>query len=119
MKRRIVQTIATWLLLLAFTSLLRPDKLPVVLLIVPFVLLFAALYSSWNLLFALKDRFYSKTGVVAPRKRLGIAICTCAVLLLVLQSLGQLTFKDVVTLSAIVVLGYMYIARARIDAAKR
>lgn len=118
LKRRTIRTLATWALLAVFMSACRPDNLPVVILIVPFVLLFAALYASWNLLSAVRDRFYYKTGTFVPRRRLGIAISLSLVLLLVLQSLGQLTMKDVVTLAAIVILGYMYLARNRIGSIK-
>jgi hypothetical protein len=94
--------------------LFQPDKLPVVLLIVPFVLLFAALYSTWNLGIVVKGRLYDKTETIRPRRRLGAAICASIVLLVVLQSLGQLTVRDVATLFAILVLGYFFLARNRV-----
>jgi len=100
--------IGSWLLLAAFLGLTQPGGLPVVTLIVPFVLLFAALYVLWSFLLQLKIR-YSARG--RPHPRLGIAVCVSIVLLLVLQSVGQLTVRDVVIVAALVGLGYLYMGR--------
>lgn len=118
MKQKILHTLRAWAILIAFMFLFRPEKLPVVVLIVPFVLLFVALYCSWNLFLMIQYRFYRKSETFVPKRRLGVAICISLVLLLVLQSLGQLTMKDVVTLVAIVILGYMYLARTRVGDVK-
>jgi hypothetical protein len=111
LKQQATRTAATWGGLSLFMMLSRPDKLPVIGLIVPFVLLFLALYSSWRLLGLLKARYTTEVGELRGRPRLGTAICLSLVLLLVLQSLGQLTVKDVVTVGAIAVLGYLYLMR--------
>lgn len=119
MKRQILRTIASWGVLTLFMMLFQPDKLPVVVLIVPFVLLFMAFYSSWQLLYGFRGRYRAKKGLPPkPRKHLGLAVCLSATLLLVLQSLGQLTLKDVLTVVAIVVLGYVYLARSRFEVQK-
>jgi phosphoglycerol transferase MdoB-like AlkP superfamily enzyme len=100
-----------------FMMISRPDSLPVVGLIVPFVLLFAVLYSTWRLLGLLKARYTSEGGELRGRPRLGVAISLSTVLLLVLQSLGQLTVKDVATVGAIATIGYLYLTRNRASAA--
>jgi hypothetical protein len=97
----------------------KPDGLPVIGLIVPFVLLFFALYSTWRLLGLLRARYTTQGGELRGRPRLGVAVCLSLVLLLVLQSLGQLTVKDVVTVGAIAVLGYLYMTRNRNVSAPR
>ena len=102
-------TAAAWMLLLAFLVLTEPVRLPVVALIVPFVLLFAALFGVWASAQQIRLH-YSARG--RPHSRLGAVICASVVLLLALQSLGQLSLRDVLTVLAIVAVGYFYSARA-------
>ena len=118
LKQQILRTFAAWGALLLFMILFEPTKLPVVVLIVPFILLFSALYTLWNLVNMLRMRFFTKQ-TWQPSRRLGLSLCLSTVLLLVLQSLGQLTFRDVITVLAIVVLGYVYMARNLSNAPKR
>ncbi|HEY4161026.1 MAG TPA: hypothetical protein VGM08_03105 [Candidatus Saccharimonadales bacterium] len=113
LSRQVKVLIGSWLLLAAFLALSRPGGLPVVVLILPFVLLFAALYGSWNFLLQLKIR-YSARG--RPHPRLGAAVCVSIVLLLVLQSIGQLSLRDVVIVAALVALGYIYTGRTALGA---
>lgn len=110
LQKQLVRTVIAWGALLGFMMLFQPTKLPVVVLIVPFVLLFAAIYSLWNLINLLRTRFFTKQ-TWQPSRRLSLTVSLSAVLLLVLQSLGQLTLRDVLTVVAIVVLGYAYVAR--------
>lgn len=117
LKQHIVRTTAAWVVLLVFLGLFQPDKLPVVGLIVPFMLLFAALYSLWNLLYLLRQRYFMKNATAASTpRRLGIVICLCSVVLLIVQSLGQLTLRDVLTVVAILVVAYLYFSRNRSSA---
>jgi len=118
LKQQLIKTTVTWVVLLGFMMLFQPDKLPVVGLIVPFVLLFAALYGSWLLIGMIRSRYFAKEHERRPHKQLGMAVSASAVLLLVLQSLGQLTARDVVTVIATVVLGYLYLARSRFTVSK-
>ena len=118
LKQQGTRAAAIWGGLTVFMMLSQPAKLPVIGLIVPFVLLFLALYSTWRLLGLLKVRYTTQGGELQGRPRLGLAICLSLVLLLVLQSLGQLTAKDVVTVGGIAVLGYLYLARNRAVAIK-
>jgi hypothetical protein len=46
-----------------------------------------------------------------PPRRLGAIVCVSAVLLLTLQSLGQLTLRDVLTVAGIVSIAYVYTGR--------
>ena len=118
MKQEVLKTLGAWTALLSFLVLLRPDKLPVVALIVPFVLLYVALYSLWNLLGRTRVRYFGQAGLPKPRSGLGRVLCMSAVLLLVLQSLGQLTLRDIVTVVAIISLGYLYLTRSKFTVAK-
>jgi len=108
LKQQLLRTILTWASLGVFLAISTPNKLPVVFLIIPFVLIFAATYTLWNLIQQARIRYLVRGR---PHRRLGVVVCTCIVLLLVLQSLGQLTLRDVITLAAIVFLGYVYVGR--------
>lgn len=107
--RSIALTMAGLLALMLFT---RPTSLPVIVLIIPFILLFMALLSFWHLLrYATRHVIEVKTP--NRESRLGLMVCTSLILLLVLQSLGQLTFRDSVTVLALAVIGYLYLLRSR------
>jgi hypothetical protein len=110
LQRHLTRFCIAWAALVTFMMIFQPQKLPVVILIVPFVLLFWALYTLWQLFFAMRIRFTAKeTG--PSTGRLGVAICMTTVFLIILQSLGQLTVRDVLTILAIVLIGYAYVAR--------
>jgi len=117
-KKHLIRTCILWGLLLGFMMLTRPQKLPVLLLIVPFVLLFAALVYTWVLLVPLGRHLTGKRGYPGSR-RLRLTVCGGLVLVLVLQSLGQLTVRDFCTIVAIAALGYLYIGRSRSQANNR
>lgn len=117
MRQRIVHTVTAWAVLLLFMALFQPQHLPVEGLIIPFLLLFGALYSLWNLMAALRVRYGQHTTL--SHKHLGAVLCVGIVLLLVLQSLGQLTLRDIITLIAAASLGYLYLARSQFSAPKR
>jgi len=112
LKRHATYMVLSWSLLGAFLLLSNPNELPVVVLIVPFLLLFVALYSVWNIVRELGAHYSMQSK---PRRHLGLAVCISAVLLLVLQSLGQLTLRDVVTVAAIVIVGFLYLGRTSIQ----
>ena len=113
LKSRTKVTLLLWAILGAFLAFSAPEKLPVALLIVPYVLLFAALYGAWMALV----RFTTPYGARArPRRRLGAVVCLSIVLLLALQSLGQLSLRDVITVVAIAAVGYVYLVRSGVEA---
>jgi len=117
-RKHLIRTGIAWASLLGFMLLFRPQSLPVILLIVPFVLLFVALMSLWGLIVPLIRRVTGKRGYAGSR-RLRITVCGSLVLLIILQSLGQLTIRDVGTILAIAVLGYLYIGRSRSEPTTR
>jgi hypothetical protein len=113
-KRQMIKTGLVWAFLLVLLTVLNPSSLPVVLLIVPFVVIFGALYSLGRLLSLVWARYGGVAAkTVVPSRRLSLVVSGFIVLFLVLQSLGQLTFKDVLTLSLLFVLGYFYTIRVR------
>lgn len=112
LKRQTIYTVLAWILMGVFLIFSNPNKLPVVVLIVPFLLLFIALYCSWILVRGIISRYLPRDR---PNRHLGLAVCVSAVLFLVLQSLGQLSLRDVLTIAAIIVVGYLYLGRISIS----
>lgn len=108
-RRQIQITALAWAALAGFLCLTDPGRLPVVVLIVPFVLLFAATYGSWTLVQRFSIKYLARGR---PHVHLGVGLCASGVLLLVLQSLGQLTLRDVLMVAAIVGLGSVYVNRS-------
>jgi len=110
LRRQLLVSVLLWVSLCGFLATTIPSGLPVIFLIVPFILLFAACYSSWRLLQHVGVRYFARGR---PHKHLGISVCASVMLLLVLQSLGQLTLRDVITVAAIASIGYVYLGRVK------
>lgn len=83
----------------------RPNQLPSLVLIVPFLLLFL-------LFFVLTKWALGKLGTHnQSRTSLALLIAALPTLLLALQSLGQLTVRDIVMLLALFIITYFYMFR--------
>lgn len=110
MKPLKIISVASLILLLIFLFT-DPRSLPSIALIVPFLLLFIVL----SLIIA----FVAGKSGLSPNKRLRIGLIGSGipVLLLVLQSLGQLTFRDTLAIFALFGIAYFYIARFGIQTA--
>lgn len=117
MKRQLLITGAFWLAMLAFMSVTEPQKLPVLVLLVPFLLMFGVFLQTWILVRMVYLRF-NKDKAPLLHKRLGASVSAVVVLLIILQSLGQLTLRDVITVVAIGALGYLYVLRGRVQPGK-
>lgn len=104
--RRIAIALATTLcLLLVLFVTTSPETIPSFMLIVPFILIYVALVAVLTL--ALMYKF---SGRHALRRALVIAIMP--VFILVLQSIGQLTIRDVLTVTILLAVGYFYVSRS-------
>lgn len=103
-----LSTVALFLLLL----LTDPRELPSVMLVTPFLLLFMILALGISLLL----RYYG----LAAGKRLRMAMVMAAfpTLLLVLQSLGQLTVRDTLAIVALFGIAYFYLSRFGVQSAR-
>ncbi len=86
----------------------NPERLPAVV----FIILFAALYGFVFSIVTLLGQMLRNVDVISwevPRIRRTAAIVTCfPIFLLVLQSIGQLTVRDVLITSSLFVLLYAY-----------
>lgn len=91
------------LLILFFTT--EPSGLHTPLLVLPFLLLFGL---SFSLVFGvLKRTRMQKRGNV----RLAIVIASFPVVLLAMQSVGQLTLRDTITITLLFCIVYFYVRR--------
>lgn len=112
MKRRkqILKLVATWLVFVVCLLLTKPSDLPFYLLFVPFVVLGFALYGTWKTLVASIFRRDS-AGLSKKQKSAGLTLSIAIVLLLGMQSLGELTVRDFVTVVLFAVVFYFYSVR--------
>ncbi len=82
-----------------------PKQIPAFMLVVPFILLFAILFTSILTIFE-RYGLPFKSAV-----RTAVLCTTPPILLLVMQSIGQLTVRDVLTVGALFLISYFYISR--------
>jgi uncharacterized membrane protein len=108
-KRQKTKVIFSWGALLALILLTNPTRLPVPFLVLPFAILFIALYLSLSLLLQKYSRLHP-TRI----KRTAAVSSSIVIVAFALQSLGQLTIRDVVVAVALIGIGYFYIGRTAI-----
>jgi len=93
----------TLVLLLTVTD---PSKVPSFVLIIPFVLLFVVLFLFMLVLSTKKDWSRAKTI------RRSVVLAGLPTTFLIMQSVGQLTIRDVISILAIFIIAYFYVSRA-------
>jgi len=86
----------------------QPSHVPSLVLMVPFVILFVILSTAAASLLG-----WGQGGPTAKTLRTGAFIAALPMLLLVLQSLGQLTLRDVATILILFSLTYFYISKIK------
>jgi len=94
------------LILVALLCTTQPDRLPSAVLIVPFALMFVVL----ALVIALAIG-WRHGGITSKHIRAGCTGAVLPILLLVLQSVGQLTLRDALTLFALFGISYFYMSK--------
>ena len=112
--KRIAKVLVAWICTILLLLVTNPAKLPSALLITPFLFLFVAIYLTVKeSLRLMRGGDQNKiVGMKASRPRLiaGL-IAAFPVLLLVLQSIGQLTVWDILTVVALFIVAYFYIIK--------
>lgn len=107
MKRQLLAIGACVVLLSILFLATDPNSLPSFFLIVPFIIIFIILYIA--LWLAIRN-FVSRAKAIKVA-----ALCASVpLLLLILQSIGQLTFRDVFTIVALFALAYFYISKTSV-----
>jgi hypothetical protein len=103
--------------IIAFSGLLfllfltEPAAVPQVVLIVPFVIIFAIIMTLLAMLLGWRQR-----AVGMKQLQIGALGATLPTLLLVLQSVGQLTLRDSLTIFVLFVVTYFYLYRRKLQA---
>jgi len=107
--RSLIRLVLVYLALFIWLSVTDPRKLPIVLLIVPFILLFTALFLTASLVIG---RFFPR---VSQAKRRLVAGCISGLpsFLLILSSVNQLTWRDVALVAFLSIFLLFYASRAR------
>lgn len=83
--------------------------MPLIFLIIPFCLFYAAIFLTTKAVMAYNTRHRPIRGPMAGR--LPLVIASTAVLIIALQSVGQLSIRDVVAVGLLILVGYFYVHR--------
>ena len=102
-KKRLIILLGIYLVVLVFFISVNPEKLPLILLLLPFLLIFLVMYLS--LIFVLDTFFKIKSQ---PKRLIAFSVSIMPVLLLIIQSITQLTLRDVLLSISIVVIVVWY-----------
>lgn len=95
------------LVLLVFILLTNPDSIALPLLIIPFGLVGLAIYKLFDLVLIMIGKTEKR-----PRRILSISVSSFVVVLLLLQSLNQLTWKDCLITLIFAIVFWLYVWRA-------
>ena len=115
--KKVLKVLALWVCTVPLLILTNPTKLPSALLTAPFLLLFAAIYmTAKEILYLMSSGEQNKViGMRVSRPRLiAVLIAAFPVLLLVLQSIGQLTTWDILTVVVLFIVAYFYIIKTAV-----
>lgn len=103
------RVVGLYFLLFLWLSLTDPRKLPIVFLLVPFILLFAAIYLTVNLIL----RRFTPRMSVGKRRLAAACVSGLPSFLLLLSSVNQLTWRDVALVAFLSIFLLFYASRAR------
>lgn len=100
----------SWVLLAIFVTVSHPAGLPTAALIIPFIMVYAAvLYSTqWFVEYWNRSKL---SGVTKARRRIPPIVASVTVLVIALQSIGQLTVRDASVVFLVFALSYFYLNR--------
>ena len=112
MRKEAIRTTLIWGTLLILMLFTRPASLPVYLLSLPFVILGFGIYNLWRLLMMVYARAGKNQIVLSRRQRAaGIAISLLSVVIIGLQSIGEMSFRDIITVTLFALGAYFYFVR--------
>lgn len=115
---RLIRILLIGLVTVTFMLVSRPSQIPAVLLLVPFVGSFSFLYLIVLEIVRFLGPDEDENGAIVKVRRprlIAAVIAGFPVLLLVLQSVVELTFWDVLIALSILLLAYVYISRSSVS----
>lgn len=110
-KREVITTVAAWAAFGGWLLFTEPTTMPVYFLFVPFALLGFAVYRLWKLLVLLNLSRKANDGISRKQRAAGITLGVGVVVLIGMQSLGELTARDLVTVVLFALVFYFYLVR--------
>jgi len=116
-KKELLRTGIWWGLLLAFFLITNPVNLPVYILFVPFIMLGFATYELVGLLVALYSHGRTRITDASAKKQkaAAVAVSILTVIIAGLESLGELTIRDVVVVVLLALGAYFYFVRSYVQ----
>ncbi len=105
MKKLIIISSACLVAVLLLFMTTDPNKTPSFVLMLPFVLLFVLLSTLITIVLRAQGTAEGKS------LKIGLVLAAVPLILLVLQSIGQLTIRDVLTIGILFVISYFYVSR--------
>jgi len=118
----LIKVLVPWALLVLLLLLSNPAKLPSTILVVPFVLLFLAIYftiTEGARLLRDSQQGEAADPLIGKHRLVAALIAALPVLLLTLQSIGQLTMWDVLMVGGLFAVAYFYIIKSSISPSGR
>ena len=118
LSQRLLRIVLIGAVTITFMMVSRPSQLPAILLLVPFVGIFSFLYLGILEIIRFLGPDEDENGAIIRVKRprlMAAVIAGFPVLLLVLQSIVELTFWDVLIALSILLLAYVYVSRSSVS----
>lgn len=109
LQKKSIWLAAGYFLAAIFFVSVNPEKLPLIFILVPFLIIFGLLYAT---IYLILDTFFNIS--VHQRRIVALVLSIMPVLLLVIQSITQLTVRDVLLCIAITVIVIWYSAKSRV-----
>ena len=113
LQKEAIKTAAIWGALVVFMLFTRPANMPVYVLFAPFIVLGFGVYALWRLLIVIYTRAGSRGQTALSRKQraAGIALSLLSVVIIGLQSIGEMAPRDIVTVTLLAIGAYFYFVR--------
>ena len=113
MRKQAARTALIWGILIIFMLFTRPVNMPVYILFIPFIMLAFGVFSLWQLIIMIYTHAGGKKDGELSRKQraAGISVSLLSVVIIGLQSIGEMTPKDVITVSLLALGAYFYFVR--------
>lgn len=105
-KRKLIRTLALFIADALFFSFVNPANAYAIIIIIGFLLLIVTIYSIVDFLLALGERIIPFS--LNTKKRIAVAVTLVSGLLIAMQSIGQLTYKDILAVIPLVLVLSFY-----------